>query len=90
MLKLESTYKNSFPKNQDSRLRSLENIPLLDSMSACTNIVPTESTTVSDQAFEIAVHINYILCLPEDEYEDIWEVVSLSQWMLRFVLTTFT
>lgn len=77
MLKLDSMYKNNFPNNPDSRMRSPTNIPLLDNVGVYIDVVPLEFAKASDQASKIAVHINNIMSLPEEEYEDVWEVISL-------------
>lgn len=76
MLKLESAYKTNFPKNKDSRMSSLASTPLLDYMGVFIGGVPSESEQAPNEASEITTCIDNIMILPEDEYEEIWEVTS--------------
>lgn len=60
MLKFESMYKNSFPKNQDSRLRSLMSCFPPKVKNTSIDIVPLDYVGTLKQASDIAGHITHV------------------------------
>lgn len=73
MLKLESSYKKSFPKDQDSGLRSPPNATPFEVEGTFADIALLSFT---EQTADVDQRITHVMTMAEEEYDEIWEVLS--------------